>query len=256
MYRIAWMVLLFCGLGIGACSSSSTDGKDDGGNDAAVDDSATTDALPEEDSSLPDAQSDALPDVLSDGFTGDASLEDWVIREPESVQCKLVEKDPGFPDPGDYMNYRQTDLVCTFDYNGLNGLIYVQDTPLECKHTAVVGRWVTKSKTDLSLIKIGDQVDYLENAFYEYGGQHMRDRLTFDYRGVRFVYYHVCGDGNNMAYSTKNPNCAMIKDTDGKMLDNGCTPERTRPIVCKEVDENGQYDETMTDNYKYLCGTE
>lgn len=243
MNKILWKVLVCCCLGITACGSSNDNGKDGGGSDtdAAADDSATTDTLPEDDSSPPDAPPDAQSDGQAD-VEDDVASPEWVIRKPNpAVLCNEE----------DGIHYPQIDHVCTYDYDGVKGLIYVQATPKFCWAISK-GKTPVNASIDLALIKIGDTVDELDKVTYEYDGNHFADRLTFDYKNVRFVYSHASVNGAYM--SCQNMNCAIIKDTEGKLIDNGCRPQRTRPIVCERVAEDGTYDESMKDTYVVCPG--
>lgn len=274
MNRRSWIVLLCCCFGFCGCGESDANGN--GGNDDASVDSVAPDGSDgdadvadsnEADRDTPgdaqtDTQTDAGTDTGSDtgsdtendvvptdtgADTADAKPVDFEIRKPEktTVHCPATAHNPESD-----QSWMQVDHVCTYDHNGKTGRIYVQATPSECNQQGMGPLPIYE--IDKAVIKIGESIEELDNPSYDFGGGHANDFLIFEYDGVRFKYYHSSfGFGWRVC---QEMDCAVVSNLSGTVLVDGCTAERTLPIVCKQVDEKGQYDETMTDTYKKCPG--
>lgn len=233
------LMTLFTTAALASCSDNDNDTK----ADSAPQEDASADSANLEDVSVSDREETDVTDQDAHDSTPpiEAGTGEFIIRKPKEVLCKSS-------DPlGEGKKMLQTDHVCTYAHGGQTGYVYVQTTPLECPDIVTSASRVSKVSIDLAQIKIGNTIENLSNVRYEYNGDHFADALTFDYKGVRFVYSHssLLLDGS----SCQTMHCAVIKDTSGKTVTNGCIPTRSLPVVCKQVDETGRYDTTMEDTF-------
>jgi hypothetical protein len=134
------------------------------------------------------------------------------------------------------MDWRDTDWLCTFQEGSVEGYIYVQSTPTGTNEFCVPIMTVVQAQ-----ISIDGQVSALQNAQYDWGGNHNNDFLTFEYDDKSFEYYH-----SSFGYGWRacHPMDCMLVD-DGQTLDDGCTMERTRPVVCVLIEDDGSHDELV-----------
>ena len=172
------------------------------------------------------------------GGTGDFGFDIRIPEQGHSFWC--VSDD--FP-AGREVEFNDTDWLCTFEDDGLSGDIYVQATPTDLDW--LCGPVMT---TVVAQIAIGGQVSDLQNAQYDWGPHH-NDSITFDYGGKSYEYYHSSfGSG----WRACQPMDCMLVD-DGETIDDGCTSERTRPVVCVQIQPDGSHDE-LADTFERCPG--
>lgn len=169
------------------------------------------------------------------------------IRKPESgvLPCEM-------PAGGDYFmrdTLSQHDVICTYDYNGEKGFLYVQLTPYSCAG----GMSITPGSynVDKAEFYINGKFADVSNVKYDWGGNHHVENLNFTYNGNVFRYAQsTMGWGGRPCQSM---DCLKVFESDGKTyIENGCN-ERSLPIVCRTVNGKGEVAD-FTDNYKVCEG--
>ncbi len=132
----------------------------------------------------------------------------------------------------------QSDLICSFDYDGESGFVYVQNNPVACKlYAGVITYEVHKAEFFVN----GTQKEISDVKYYG-GGNHGIFELQFAYKGKVFRYdYSTMGMGGRPC---QNMDCLMVLDADGKtVVQNGCVrEERSLPIVCRHAKKDGTFD--------------
>jgi hypothetical protein len=233
-------------LGVTSCSDESStpvdggiDGKVvDAGRDAAPRDTAPRDHL------LPDGPStDAGAVTNTFGFT-------MRVPQEHTITCDLGNPAPC---PGsDQLVESDMDWICTFSYGGTIGHVYVKATPVECSCFGMTRGATYQGRG--SFISINGTVTPTTDATYDMGGGHNNDSMGFSYDGKYFTYFHSSfGSG----YRKCQPmDCIQVYDAPaGTLLENGCTPERTLPAVCHQVEPGGSYGEgDFTDTFAKCPG--
>jgi len=205
---------------IPSCGGSSGDDKPDGGGGDADGGGGGADA------------------ARTDGGRDDLGFE---IRTPESHSITCSYYPEGFPE--DPQDFADSDWLCTFEHGDTHGHIYVRATPTDCG-------WgffpYPAYETQLAEIAIDDSVTALENAAYDWGGNHHNDTISFDYAGKRYVYDH---SSYGFGWHACQPvDCIRVYEAE-ELVEDGCTEERTLPIVCVPIKEDGTHD-TLEDRFE------
>lgn len=150
------------------------------------------------------------------------------IRAPEerSVNCTDV-ADPQF--------LYDEDFVCTFRHGTVDGYVYLQATPTDCQ--VLMGPTPT-SFDAAAWISIDGVADSLDAVAYDHGGNHFNNTIEFSYLGSLYRIAHSSiGFGGR---SCQPPDCIQVYEQDGATLvEDGCTVERTLPVVCVAVETGG-----------------
>lgn len=138
--------------------------------------------------------------------------------------------------------------ICTFDYEDLHGFVYLVATIQDCESPLGVPPY----STTLAQISINGTVEDLAGATYEWGTHH-NDILSFSYGGNQYYYYHSSfGSGWR---SCQNMDCLQVSvGATGRVTEDGCTPDRTIPVVCSSVDADGHYDDLTLDPFEWCAG--
>ena len=169
------------------------------------------------------------------------------IRKPQAgvLPCEI----PWGGDEVQRDTLSQHDVICTYDYNGEKGFLYVQLTPNSCAG----GMSITPGSynVDKAEFYINGKFADVSNVKYEWGGNHHVENLNFTYNGNVFRYAQsTMGWGGRPCQSM---DCLKVFESDGKTyIENGCN-ERSLPIVCKTVNGKGEVAD-FTDNYKVCEG--
>jgi len=131
----------------------------------------------------------------------------------------------------------QSDLICSFKYDGDSGFVYVQNNPVSCRLTVgLISYEVHKAEFFVN----GTQKE-ISNVKYYGGGNHRIFGLQFMYKGKVFKYdYSTMGMGGRPC---QNMDCMMVLESDGKtVVQNGCDEDRSLPIVCRHAKKDGTFD--------------
>jgi len=136
----------------------------------------------------------------------------------------------------------EIDFLCTFVYAGESGYIYLKSKPIGC--TMLMGA-VVDFEIEGAQLAIGDSVIDLENAVYNRGGNHVNDSFEFDYQGKHLKYSHSSfGYGWRVCQPM---DCIQVfnSSADADPTEDGCTAERTLPVICSQIQEDGSFDELI-----------
>jgi len=146
--------------------------------------------------------------------------------------------------PTDFVD---ADHVCTFAYGGVTGYIYFQATPTECEVTFAH----LPIYTTLAWISIDDVVTDLASPEYNFGGNHHNDSFGFSHDGTPYFYYHSSFGWGWRACAPMD--CIQVLDGEGGILEDGCTTDRTLPIVCTPILEDGTFG-SLEDTFEKCAG--
>ena len=201
--------------------------------DTMVEDTASPDTMVEDTATQDTTVADtAVADTSED--TGEPPADfGFTLRVPQlhEIMCSM------FGSPQEPQDELDVDHICTFAYGGEQGHIYVQATAVDCNSQGfpfpiydVVGAWFSKA----------GKVTELDNPAYDYGGNHNNDFITVDRDGKRYKYYH---SSFGWGFRKCQPmDCVQVYDakTDA-LIEDGCTMDRTIPVICVMVDDQGAY---------------
>ena len=145
--------------------------------------------------------------------------------------------------------FSQIDLVCTYDYDGEKGFLYVQLNPISCglALSLIPGYGVEKAE-----FYVNGKFADVSDVKYEWGGNHHLQKLWFTYKDKVFRYgQSSLGWGGRPC---QEMDCLNVFESDRKTyVVNGCDEQRSIPIVCNGVNaENPVFD--FTDKFKVCEG--
>ena len=169
------------------------------------------------------------------------------IRKPKAgvLPCEI----PWGGDEVQRDTLSQHDVICTYDYNGEKGFLYVQLTPTSCQG----GMSITPDSynVDNAEFYVNGKFAEVSDVNYEWGGNHHVEKLSFTYKGNIFRYAQsTMGWGGRPC---QNMDCMKVFESDGKTyVENGCN-ERSLSIVCRNVNLEGEVSD-FTDTYKICEG--
>lgn len=180
-----------------------------------------------------------------ENFGGGTEELGFTIRTPEERSVTCSEYPEGFPTGP--KTFADADWLCTYDYGGVTGYIYIASTPVDCEWTLDAN---PVFETKRAQISIDGAVTDLTDAAYDWGGNHHNDSLTFTYEGSSFQYYHSSfGFGFR---SCQNMDCTTVSEGT-TLVEDGCTKERTLPIVCQQIMPDGTHGE-LVDTFMPCAG--
>ncbi|MBN1610556.1 MAG: hypothetical protein JW940_28255 [Polyangiaceae bacterium] len=154
------------------------------------------------------------------------------IRAPKEREVTCSENPMGSTDPA---LLTDEDFVCTFAYGSVEGYVYVQATPTDCR--MLMG--ATPSSYDATgWISVDGDVSQLDGISYDHGGNHFNNTFEFDYGDRHYRIAHsTIGFGGR---SCQPPDCVQVFEEDATTLvEDGCTKERTLPVTCVAIEEAG-----------------
>ena len=139
--------------------------------------------------------------------------------------------------------FSQIDLVCTYDYDGEKGFLYVQLNPTSCglALSLIPGYDVEKVE-----FYVNGKFADVSDVKYEWGGNHHVQKLWFTYKGKVFRYgQSSLGWGGRPC---QGMDCLNVFESDKKTyVVNGCDEQRSIPIVCNGVNPDKQIEEQVFD---------
>jgi len=157
------------------------------------------------------------------------------IRLPETHMITCSEYPTGYPEGP--QEFDDADWLCTFDDGAAQGHIYVQSSPIDCGQGLFM--FYPIFETGVAAISIAGEVSALDDAEYDWGGNHHNDSLSFGFAGKQYVYDHSSfGPG----YRACAPVDCMRVFVGSELIEDGCTQARTLPIVCEEIHPDGSHD--------------
>ena len=259
-----------------AIGSSSS--KTDGGSEATMTSSSNRHSGPDSESSSSrnDVSSSSQRVILSSSEgSSNSSSSSWIasssssarndvnssssesLTDPSKIFEMRVPKRDAYTceEKGDWGDrvfretYSQSDFVCTYDYDGEKGFLYVQLSPISCSFGLSLTPNYDVDKAELYVN--GKFVD-ISDVKYEWGGNHHVQKLWFTYKGKVFRYgQSSLGFGGRPC---QGMDCLNVFESDRKTyVVKGCDEQRAIPIVCNGVnEENPVFD--FTDKFKVCDG--
>ncbi|MGC4117422.1 MAG: hypothetical protein QM765_23250 [Myxococcales bacterium] len=123
------------------------------------------------------------------------------------------------------------DHVCTLVHGTLDGFLYVQATPVEERGFAGGPRYETAG----AWVSVGGVATFV-SATYDSGGNHRNDWITFEYQGQSYKTYH---SSFGWGWRVCQPMDCLQLLSGETVTEDGCTKDRTLPIVCVDVADDG-----------------
>jgi len=226
---LLWVVaLMVCG----GCSGGTDVGGDVGG-DVGADagqDVAVADTVQEVSADVTPV--DPGPEDVVTADTGPCEgtvFQGFCVRVPQARQVTSTDMGGGT----NTIEMWDLDYVCTFAHDGKTGWFYDQANPTGDLGMGggpqydVVGAWFST----------GDVAEPVTASYYG-GGNHRNDSIEMQYSGKTYKYYHASfGWGWRKC---RPPDCLQVlAGPAGAILEDGCTPDRTLPVVCVQVANDG-----------------
>ncbi|WP_173476090.1 hypothetical protein [Fibrobacter succinogenes] len=141
----------------------------------------------------------------------------------------------------------EKDLICSFEYDGDEGFVYVQSNPTKCIGSELTPVYdVHKAEFFVN----GSKQEITDVKYYG-GGSHGTYSIRFTYKGKVFDYgYSTMGMGGRPC---QDVDCMNVYEADGKTLvQNGCVNrERSLPVVCRHAKKDGTF--TSFEDTYHIC---
>ncbi len=206
---------------LGSCTAGAGSEVVDGDAQADVLSPDVVDATPELPLCAPPA---AAPDPVALGLPIQAPVLHHLACSDDPTGVSGLEADT--PD---------VNWVCTFDHAGTFGVLYLPARPVDCHWD--LGTAVDYETPGATLVACGQSLP-LGDPRYDWGGNHHNDFLQFELAGRRYQAFHSSFD-----YKWRQcqpPDCLKVYDpASDALLENGCTRERSLPVTCVKVKNDG-----------------
>ena len=246
-YTLALLLLYIAFIITCGCDDNSGSTQGDGGTDSDSDGDTDSDSDTDNDS---DTDSDSDTDTDSDSDTdadSDTDIENqwgFPMRIPQTRTLSCEDWEGKISD----WETDDTDWLCTFSHNSVEGVIYVQNTPVECFQ--MMSQQATY-ETQTAQIWIDGNRSALKDVRYNWGGNHHNETLDFKYGDKKYRYSHSSyGWGWR---DCQNMDCIQVLGINNKVVEDGCTCDRTLPIVCTQIGLDGKFDE-LVDTFEVCQG--
>ncbi len=139
--------------------------------------------------------------------------------------------------------------LCTFKEGSTEGVLFIQAIPETC---VVMMSPLIEYSIGVAEISIDGNLFQLDDVAYDSGGNHLNDSLGFTYSNRKYHYEH---SSYGVGYrSCQNMDCANVSNLNDDVVENGCTCDRTRPIVCVKQAADGSFP-PLVDTFK-VCETD
>jgi hypothetical protein len=184
-----------------------------------------------------DGSGDASPGDVADVDPGDAASQDpgpvtCQVPDPPTAPDRFTLRVPQwheFPAGTAQVRRRDEDTVCSIAFQSFCALLYLQATPAGASYADPFhtdGAWVLSDGTVTPVV-----------AVYNPGFPHPNPFVTLTVGGTDFVLDH---SSFGCYYRSCQPmDCLEVLDPDGRLAFNGCTPDRTIPLTCVRVNDDG-----------------
>lgn len=217
-------------LALAACGGS------DGGGDVPATD--VRDVAP------PDS-SDVAPDPGPADPGGDAQYLDnewgFPMRLPQKHAFAYTPAWGGDPQTIEVLD---ADWLCTYARGDLAGVAYLQTTPVRVEAMGMSTNPVFEGRN--AWMWVGGALNRLDNPYYDWGGNHHNEYLEWDQGEEHVKVWHSSiGPGYRVCHT---PDCLQIYDLKETLVEDGCEPERTLPVTCSPVKEDGTW-EPLVDTF-------
>jgi hypothetical protein len=174
----------------------------------------------------------ALRAVPAGGSGGAGYIDEYgfELRVPQrGLEVPCAEGDECF----DSTTADQVDHVCTVVYGDFVGALYVRADPM------AVTSWGTPLYEPAGAWLSVDGLVSPVTASYDWGGNHHNDEIVADLDGTTWRLYHSSFE---IGWRACHPmDCLQRIDASGAVVEDGCTWERTLPIVCLPIDDEGMH---------------
>ena len=139
------------------------------------------------------------------------------------------------------------DWLCTYDDGTTTAMTYVRGTAVSCiKTMSAVPIFDATAE-----IAVDGVVSSLTDVTYDWGGNHHNDFVRFTWGALDYSYYHSSfGFGWR---ACQEMDCLQVSNPDGSYVEDGCTCDRTLPVVCRQVLEDGTWGD-FTDTFAVCNG--
>jgi hypothetical protein len=162
----------------------------------------------------------------------------FTMRKPKThvlSPCLAV----GEPSQDEWLVY-DLDWICAFEIEEDDAVIYLKTTPVDC----VGGQAIAAVYETLGAqLWLEGSLTALQNPLYDHGGQHAVDSIEFDYQSVRYRFYHSSFQMGRPC--NQEMDCMQTRDMNDTVIEDGCTCDRTLPIVCRSVSPEGTIDDLI-----------
>jgi hypothetical protein len=170
------------------------------------------------------------------------------LRKPQmhtGIVCEAYS--PGMPEiPIDQLD---VDWLCSFSHNGKNGVVYARATPTGCNGLAMSP--IPDFDVQCAVMKVDGEMAPLDKANYDFGGGHNNDKLSFSFAGRIYEYFH---SSFGWGFRKCQPmDCLIVRDSQGDLIEDGCA-DRSLPVHCTQVEEDGSYDPLEIDDFAKCPG--
>ena len=187
------------------------------------------------------SSSELIESSSSEVLTDPLKIFDIRVPNQKAIHCE---------DKGAYTSFEkdveESDLICSFKYKDEEGFVYVQNNPIKCVGSDLYPVYeVHKAE-----FYVNGSMQEISNVSFHGGGNHGIYGIEFTYNGKVFKYdYSTMGMGGRPC---QDVDCMQVYDADGKtIVEDGCTEERTLPIVCRPAREDGTF-ASFVDTY-HVC---
>ncbi len=145
--------------------------------------------------------------------------------------------------------FADADWLCTWSWADSEGVVYIGATPTACVSLGMNPLPVFDAGGE---IVIDGVVSTLQSAAYDWGGNHQNDSLDIDWAGHHFRWYH---SSFGFGWRACGPmDCLQVSDVlGGPLLEDGCTCDRSLPMVCRAVQPDGSW-EPLDDLFEVCNG--
>jgi hypothetical protein len=148
------------------------------------------------------------------------------------------------------VTYYDASYICTLDHGGVHGFVYFLATFIGCDSS-----WGNPPmySTSIAEISIDGEVEALESATYSSGGNHHVDSFSFVHGSDQYIYSHSSIDA--AYHPCHNMDCLQVSaGGSSTVTDDGCTADRTIPVVCSTIESDGTYDDLSVDPFDWCPG--
>jgi hypothetical protein len=223
----------------GTLGDTTLDATDATGTNVAKTDSAADSATTDAADTLADTPTDTPTDAP--GKPGDFGFVYRIPQQHKGLKCSNAP--PGIPDT---MDAWDQDWLCQITGHAKKPYVYVQATPKSCQ----VFLGPVPNYDAQAWVSDGTVAQQAGGATYDHGGGHNNDAAEFTWDGSEWKLYH---SSFGFGFRKCQPMDCAVESKGGKLVNDGCTPERKVPAVCVPIEKNGSY-KALVDAYKKCDG--
>jgi len=253
MFMRALAIFALFAVGCGDDASRPTDTTSDIAETVDAPDTIDTADTPDTADTLEDiadtADAEDASDAADTGDTTDADAPVDVDDYGFHIRVPQVRSVPSEDFEGTIRVVDQMDIdhVCRLTVDGVETFLYVQADPIRCRDFGgceyrVTGAFTTRASGPVNAPLAG--------VSYDFGGNHHNDWITLPAtEGTLKIYHSSFGFGWRACHP---PDCVQVLAGD-TVIEDGCTPERTRPAVCVLIGADGS-EPPLVDDFAPCAG--